>query len=373
VRATGRLADHLGEVGARERRHVQDGRRDRHRELGRLGGHPVPHVGAGGHHDAQRGGSGAARGERLQERPALGLARHRDQLLGLVDHHEDLGVGGGLPVLAQLADVLSHPAGGLQELEAPIGIQIGVVELGRVGQGERHLGQGHVGRGPGVGDHPVRRDPQGGHQPGADQGRLAAAGGPEHRDDRALVAPAGRVDELTQLVDLAVPAEEDGGVRLVERAQTGERRPGRVPARLLVEAEGHQRRAQPVEVDVLGGDLHALQVRGQRVRWSAVDEEGEDRLAQPAGQRQLGVAPLALDRLGGRDEDDGVAAVEVGEELVAPGLAGDEAPGRVEVEEHRGVAQLGQAVLHLGRQRVVDRAVRHEDLRHPSPPSLAAG
>ena len=60
--------------------------------------------------------------------------------------------------------------------------------------------------------------------------------------------------------------------------------------------------------------------------------------------------------------------VEVREQLVAPGLARDQAAGRVEVEEDRLVAEVGQAVLHLRRERVVGGAVGHEQLCHHSPP-----
>ena len=242
------------------------------------------------------------------------------------------------------------------------------LQLGCVRERQRHLGKGHVGRRPRVGDHPVRDDPERRHQAGPDQRGLAAAGRAEHRDDRALAAAARRVDELAELVDLAVAAEEHRGVRLVEGAQAGVRRPGRVPARLLVEAERGERRADPLGVDGVRGDLQPLQVRGERVRVAAVDQQREDRLAQPAGQRQLGVAPLAGVGLRRGEEDDRVAGVEVREQLVAPGLPGDQPARRVEVEEDRLVAELGQGVLHLRRERVVGGGVGHEQLRHDSPP-----
>ena len=190
-----------------------------------------------------------------------------------------------------------------------------------------------------------------------------------------MMAPSrlrlGRVDELAELVDLAVSAEEHRGVRLVEGAQPGVRRAGRVPPRLLVEAEGGERRADLVGVDGVGGDVQPLQVRGERVRRAAVDQQRQDRLAQPAGQRQLGVAPLAGVRLRRGDEDDRVARVEVREQLVAPGLPGDQPAGGVEVEEDRLVAEVGQGVLHLRRELVVGGGVGHEDLRHGSPPRSA--
>ena len=121
--------------------------------------------------------------------------------------------------------------------------------------------------------------------------------------------------------------------------------------------------ADPLWVDGVGRDLQPLQVRGERVRVAAVDQQREDRLAQPAGQRQLGVAPLAGVRRRRGDEDDRVTGVEVREQLVAPGLPGDQPARRVEVEEDRLVAEVGQGVLHLRREHVVGGGVGHEELR----------
>ena len=190
VGAAGRLADHLRQVGARQRRDVQHGRRDRHGELAGLGGHLVPHVGARGHHDAERRRGGAAGGERLEEGLPLHRRGHRDQLLGLVHHDQHLGLGRALAGLAQLADVVGHPARAGEQLLAAVRVEVGAVQLGGVRERQRHLGQGHVRRRPRVGDHPVRRDPESRHQTGPDQRGLAAAGRTEHRDDGALAAAA---------------------------------------------------------------------------------------------------------------------------------------------------------------------------------------
>jgi hypothetical protein len=266
---------------------------DGHRELRGLGRHLVPHVGARRHHDPERRRGGAAGGEGLEERMALGRRRHRDQLLRLVDDDEDLGVGRALAGLTELPDEVGHAARLGQQLLAAVDVDLGALQLGRVREGERHLGQRSVGGGPGIGDHPLRSDPEGGHQAGADEGGLPTAGGAEHRDDHPVAAAAGRVDELAQLVDLAVPPEEDRGIGLVEGPQPGERRTRRVPARLLVETKTHQRRAHPLAVDRVGGDLQPLEVLRQRVRRAAVDEQRQDRLAQPPRQCQLRVAPLA--------------------------------------------------------------------------------
>ena len=93
VRAPGRLADHLGEVGAGQRRDVQHGRRHRHRELGRLGGH-LSHMSVRAV-ITTRSGEGAVQLVVSASRNAcaLDLGGHRDELLGLVDHDQHLGVG----------------------------------------------------------------------------------------------------------------------------------------------------------------------------------------------------------------------------------------------------------------------------------------
>ena len=59
VRAFRGLGDHPGQVGAAERRHVQHGRCDRHAEAVGECRDAVPHVGARGHHHAQRRRRGA--------------------------------------------------------------------------------------------------------------------------------------------------------------------------------------------------------------------------------------------------------------------------------------------------------------------------
>src|SRR4029077_19524375 len=99
---------------------------------------------------------------------------------------------------------------------------------------------------------------------------------------------------------------EDGGVFRLERQETGERRPVRVPREGVqgIEPIAPEPVAQTLERDVAVAvspkldPLDRLRVLEQRVPHRSLEGDGEDGLACCARQRKLGEAPRRRDRGG---------------------------------------------------------------------------
>jgi hypothetical protein len=210
----GRFTDGLLQLRSRQwRQHLGPG--PEQLTEARIRKRPVVEVGPQGqHHPDAALGVGGRRVQGCQEPGPPGLVVDQgEQLLELVDHHQQLGVAGGQdpfgrPAQAVLVPLqLSEEAGWGVDRDAQQR-RLQLLE----GMGARQqLDHEPAGR-PGQG-----ATPQGRQQPGPDQRGLSAPGRPHHRQQLRLPAGVGHAGQ--QLLGRSPAPEEVGGVGLLEGAQ----------------------------------------------------------------------------------------------------------------------------------------------------------
>ena len=110
--------------------------------------------------------------------------------------------------------------------------------------------------------------------------------------------------------------------------RTRRRRAGRgtvtgwIPPRRPLQAQSDEAGTDRVGGEIGRRQIHTLDVGDQFVRLHAVEETRQNRLSHPAGQRQLRAAPRGFVGRRRTNEDQGVTAVKVREQLLTPCDAG---------------------------------------------------
>ena len=191
--------------------------------------------------------------------------------------------------------------------------------------------------------------------------------------------PRIRRSASSPLVISRVTAEEDRGVRLLERAQAAvgraarfvRRRPGKVSGVEAGAPEADPQTVQPVLLDLRPRHVGHLEVGGQLDRQVGEgrrrDQHREDALAELRGQQELGDAPAGGDPFR-RDQDDHRRAALAGLlQLLLPALTWRQAVLGIEIEERVTPALLAQPVADPDRRTVVPAGMADEQNAHDWP------
>ena len=217
-----------------------------------------------------------------------------------------------------------------------------------------------------------------GEQACPQEARLARTRGAEDDQHALRRAVAQAPERVEPLGDLGVAAEEDGGVRLLQRAQAAigwavrfaRRRPGEVPRVEPGAPQADAQTVQPVLFDLGPRHVGHLEVRGQLDRQlgegGGRDQDREDALAELGGQQELGDAPARRVPFRRDQHDHRRAALARLLQLLLPALAGGEPMLGVEVEEGVAPALLAQPVADPDRPVVVPAGMADEQYAHGS-------
>ncbi len=398
-----RSVDHRLELGLRHRGQAEQHRR--HRLERRVFLQQRQRVGADRQHEEHRVGTGPCPRRVHHREERVGLARivGGEEFLGLVDRDDQRRPRAACGLVA--AGTTPHAFRDarqphrLQQLPDFGGARQRAVLLEGVPNARRQSqrpGEHRIARSHGLQHDEMGVPPQARQQARAQERRLPRSRRAEDHEQTIDALLANQPQLVDRANDLRVAAEEDRGVRFVERAQSRVRRAPPVvrrrplerrrvepcatqPAREAVEpvarkaddrADRHARRHRDPEGLAVVRMRQVAQLplrrhlRVDRLDRDRFDHHAEDALAELLRGEELREAVLRRVPRRRHQEQHRLAAVDRVEQRRDPALAGRDAARRVEVQEVVVPAFARQPLRERQRRGVVDARVTNEDAGH---------